>query len=272
MTEKYFRTLFIPGLFGQFKVWKNEIIPVCNRVERIVSFGNLIGADEDAADGKDRGRNEATLTYVNTYRTYLDNWEQLIGPNEIAALNSPDTWTNEGSIKHLQSQWLDDDGVFKVASATHGRLHTYGGLTYGEWVSIGRPETADEAADRLNEKYLGTLYQGPAFLLGNRPNYAANPIWAHPQLEFWPSWITTEEVCPFDQIHASGDLNNTNTRSLIKDPTNPLAFIEDIRYKNFGSTCVVNPQHINSVNLDISGVTMNRLENLRALYIEKVLN
>lgn len=264
------RTLFIPGLYGQHLIWRNEVKPVCDRVDSIISFGNLIGCDEEASDGTARGRNQAVLSFVSAFRTYFENWTQLVGPNEIAALNNPGVWTNDVSNDHLRNGWLASDGVFHVASANDSRLQSNGGLTYGEWVAIGRPKDAQTAAQRLNEKYRQTLYQGPCQALGDSPNFSANPIWADPISETYPSWITAPEPCPFDQVHSSIDLNNRLGRRLVRSEDSLLSYLDRVNYRTFGSNTVIKGAKFQAVYLPIQGKTVKRIPPGRSLLIQRV--
>lgn len=256
--RRYTRTLFLPCLQGQYKIWKNSLLEYCNDVDVIVSFGDLIGCNEHAADNPAKGPNMAALSYTRLYSEYHDRWTQLIGPNEIAALNSPGQWTNNQSTGYLRDSWLDSDR-FKVASVDHGVLLTHGGLTYGEWIEIDRPTTAKEAADRLNEKYSGTLNQGKAFRLTGIPNYSANPIWCDPLQELYPSWITQIEDCPFDQAHAESSINNSLGRQLLQNDLSPMSHITDARFTAYGSIVMIGDAQFTAYTLSITGEILNNL-------------
>lgn len=266
-----YRTLFIPGIEGQQKLWSYDVLPVCHQVDYIVNFGNIIGCNDQVADQSSPrdNYNETTMRFVNLYRSYCDEWIQLIGTNELAALAQPDKWTNNITLERLRQWWLEQQWSCYVAYAYHERLLTHGGLTHGEWVDIGRPHTAREAADALNDKYLGTLYQGPAYKLTGSPNYHANPIWADPYMELYPSWTTAPDVCPFDQVHASGDLNTTLGKRLVHTPESPLSYITKVQYKKYGSVTYVSDACFTGINLNIGDNILTRLSHLRSLYIEK---
>lgn len=260
------KTLFLPCLQGQYKLWRNSILEMCNEVDAVISFGDLIGCYDEAADTPHNGPNMAVLSYTRLYTQYHDQWTQLIGPNEIAALCSPGVWTNDQSTAYLRDSWLDAE-TFKVASVDCGRLLTHGGLTYGEWQSIDSPETADEAAKRLNEKYRGTLYQGESYRLTGKPNYASNPIWADPLLETYPSWTTTPIDCPFDQTHAEASVNNELGRRLLQEKWSPLSVIPSPRFKSYGSIVMIGEAEFTAVTLNVVGPTLEQLPTRERLRI-----
>jgi hypothetical protein len=203
---KALRILHLPSIQGQATVWHNLLDQEAAKADEVYQFGNIIGLSEYAADAYNTGPNMEVLADFSK-RVQLSKWHQLIGPNEIAALNVPERWTNAKSRVHLRELWMGDAPA-KTALAVRGRLLSHGGLTYGEWLELGRPETAEETAALLNERYAGTLYQGPCYALGGGPNFSANPIWAHPSRELYPSWIGAPESLPFDQVTGGGSLNN----------------------------------------------------------------
>lgn len=264
--KQYRRTLYLPCLQGQYKVWQSSILPQCNEADAVVSFGDLIGCYDEAADNESRGRNEATLTFTRMYSTYHSDWTQLIGPNEIAALNSPQTWTNQNSTEYLRTKWLEE-GFFQVASVDNGRLQTHGGLTYGEWIALDKPSTAETAAERLNEKYSGTLFQGLSYRLTGQPNYSANPIWADPVLETYPSWLTAPEDCPFDQMHAEASVNTDLGRRLMQDPLSPLAHFKKTLFKPYGAVVYIGEAEFTALTLNLIGDRLSRLPNMERVLI-----
>ena len=60
----------------------------------------------------------------------------------------------------------------RTATAINGTLHTACGLNYHEWQQIGKPQTAAEAAARLNKKHANpaNLYQDPPPCTNTNPN------------------------------------------------------------------------------------------------------
>lgn len=269
MTPQYRKTFFIPGLHGQFKLWRQEITKYCNRAEEVIQFGNIVGCNEYAKDKENRGPNEAILKYVLLYQSTEENWLQLVGPNEIAALNMPEEWTNKISRQILRNNWLSSDPKMKVAGVHEGRLVSHGGLTYGEWVSIGSPDNAQSAAERLNEKYQATLYQGGCYALGGAPNYSANPIWCDPVFELYPSWITAPVEMPFGQVHAGRNLNTDIGRTIVNEEHSIYKFTENINYRKYGSIVRIGNNEIIGVDIPLDGPMVASLPRPYSFYVEK---
>lgn len=266
---EYTTTLFIPGLYGQYKAWKKDIAGVALRCDHIIQMGNVIGCNEYVKDGPTRGANEAILKFTIVQKSRKENWTQLIGPNEIAALNFPDEWTNDSSNEILRSAWTGSKSVFQVATVSNSRLVTHGGLTYGEWLNIGSPQTADEAAEKLNEKYFETAYQGPCVKLGDPPNYAANPIWADPVMEFFSSWITAPVACPFDQINGSGSLNTIEGRKQCNDKSANLHYVDRVRFNNTGSVATIKGAEFTSIDYGLSGPVVASIPRPHRMHLER---
>lgn len=245
-----FKTLIIPSLNGQYKIWKDKLVLEANKADEVFQLGNLISANDELKDKEVKGPNRAILGFIDLYKSTTSQWHQLVGTNEIMALNFPSEWTNKYSVRYLK-QWWFDDGFFKVADVSKNRLVTHGGLTYGEWVNIGRPTDPNVAAERLNEKYSKTLYQGECFKLGNGPNYAANPIFADPFIELYNSWLTTTEVCPFNQLHGSNALNREFAREMINNPLTPLHFLNSVSFRKWGSVAEIKGSFFTAVDLNL---------------------
>lgn len=232
---RFYKTLFIPGIEGQYNLWKHELLPIVAKVDEIVQMGNLIGCSPRMKDREKLGPNISVLNYVALWRSTFSNWTQLVGPNEIMALNFPDEWTNTESNRILRRRWLEgEENRFQVASVSKGRLVTHGGLSHGQWVEIGRPETAEEAARLLNEKFSGSLSLGRAFRLGQVPNFSVDPVFADPVREVYPSWITAPDVMPFGQMHSGGGINTPEGREALTAPFSLLTHVQ-VKYLNFGS-------------------------------------
>lgn len=265
MNKKYFNTLLIPSLQGQHKLWKSDVLPQCQKADAIVNFGNIIGCHPQVT----KKGNERILSYLNLFRTYSENWTQLIGPNEIAALNAPDEWTNFTSIEHLQREWLEHDGLYTVACESNNRLLTHGGLTHGEWESIDKPQDAKTAAQRINEKYSQSLYQGPSLRIGDRPNISANPIWTDALHELYPSWIGYSDSCPFDQIVASVSLNSIPGRKHIQTPESLLSHIDDTQFRSFGSIARIGEAEIISIDLELNSTQFKKLPPMKTLIVDR---
>lgn len=271
MAEKKFkRTIFVPSLEGQYKLWKNEIAPACNKADAVYQLGNVVGANDYARDNERNGANEAILKFVLLYRATQESWYQIAGVNEIMALNFPDEWTNATSRQILRNAWFSKNPSMMTATVYEGKLVTHGGLTYGEWLSIGKPDTAVEAARLLNEKYAATLQQGSCYRLGSPPNYAANPIWCDPIMELYPSWVTSPEALPFDQVHGGVSVNTARGREVMDEKNNPLKFVDKVRYNSYGSRVDIGGREILGVDLDLPAKLISSIPQTHQLYIEKL--
>lgn len=270
---RYYKSLFIPPLEGQQRIWKNDIANIAQGMDEIIQLGNLIGCYDTVKDGEKTGGNLYTLRYIMLWRATFSHWTQLVGPNEIMALNFPDEWTNLESNGILRQKWFDKDdpGRFNTAAVNKGRLVTHGGLTYGQWVEIGRPQTAQEAADALNEKFNQSLYQGECFRLNGKPSFWANPIFADPVREVYPSWITAPESPPFHQLHSGGGLNTRDGRAAMYERFSFMQFIDYSSYTNFGGMVRIKGKNFYSVFHDIKRETnLSKIPSPWQLYIEKM--
>jgi hypothetical protein len=259
--------MYLPSIQGQVTVWRGVLDQEAAKADEVYQFGNLIGLSDYAADSYNTGPNMDVLTDFSK-RTQLSKWHQLIGPNEIAALNMPETWTNAKSRVFLRDLWMGDAPA-STALAVRGRLFSHGGLTYGEWLDIGKPETAEEAAELLNKRYAQTLYQGPCYALGSAPNFSANPIWAHPSRELYPSWISAPESLPFDQVTGGGSLNNPEGRALAGNDS-IYKFIDKLRYHQYGSKVEIKGQRIISLELGLGDVRLPSLPKDKQIYVERL--
>lgn len=246
--------------------------PACNLADEVIQLGNVIGCNDRVKDRKNAGPNEASLKFLILYRSTEDKWTQLAGTNEIAALNFPNEWTNTNSRQILRNSWFSKEPTMFTASTNKGRLVTHGGLTFGEWLTIGSPDTAEEAAERLNEKYAATIYQGPCFKLGGAPNFYANPIWADPLNETYPSWITAPIEMPFDQVHGGVAANSRLGRKMINDKTSILNHFDDVRYTTYGARVFIKGRQILGVNIELPEELIVSIPEPQSVYIEKVKN
>lgn len=264
------KTLIVPSLNGQYKIWKNDLVLEANKSDEVFQLGNLISVNDDIKDGEEKGPNRSILGFIDLYRSTTKHWHQIIGPNEIVALNFPEKFTNKHSLRFLKRGWFDSD-FFKVADVSKNRLVTHGGLTFGEWVNLGRPGTAVEAAALLNEKYSKTLRQGECFRLGYSPNFAANPIWADPYMEFYNSWITSVEPCPFGQLVGTFSLNREQGREIINSQKSPLSTLESLFFRKWGSVAIIKGTAFISVDLGLptSGKLLNTLPKGKTVLMEQ---
>lgn len=264
---KALRILYLPSINGQLTVWRQFLDKEGAIADEVYQFGNIIGLSDFAKDEYSTGANMEILADF-TRRRQLNKWHQLIGPNEIAALNLPEEWTNAKARVALRELWMGETPAL-TAMAVRGRLLTHGGLTYGEWVELERPETAEETARLLNEKYAKTLYQGPAYALNGVPNYSANPIWAHLSREVLPSWITAPESLPFDQVTGGGSLNNPEGRSLAGNDS-VYKSMDKHRYHQYGSKVEIKGQRITSLELGLEDVRLPSIPKDRQMYVEHI--
>lgn len=263
-------TLIIPALHGQFRLWKSQFAIRSDRAEKVIQLGNIIGCNDISKDKAKSGPNEAILKLMAHKREHHSNWVQIVGINEIAALNFPEEWTNDESAQILRRMWLSETPIFKIAAVDKGRLITHGGLTYGEWVSIGRPETAVEAAELINEKYMRTIYQGSSFLLNDPPNFSANPIWAHPAMELYPSWITAVEDPPFDQLHGGRGMGESSNRQIMSEKHSIVNYADSIRFRNYGSLVTIKGKQFTCVDMELDREIISQIPRPKTIYIEKI--
>ena len=232
----------------------------------MVSLGSLISCGEGIKDRKDSGRNNAILQMWDEISIAK---QKLLGPTEILALNFPEEWTNHASNIYLRDGWLSKSPNYQVALEVNGKLASHGGLTYGEWVALGRPSTAGEAAQKLNEKYARTLFQGPCFRLSGAANPSANPIWADAITELYPSWLYALENCPFDQIVGGESLNNERASNLKNNPDSPIAHLDEIVYTPYGSLATLRSFRIIAVDYDLGSEIQTTFRKDRSLYVEE---
>lgn len=263
------KTLITPPPQGLVKLWRNHTSKVANTVDKVIIPGNIVSLMPKMKDYEKGGVNSTILRLVMTYIETHDDAVALIGPNEIIALSRPRKWANDRSLWRLKNYWLEGpEKAMKVATVVNGRLVTHGGLTYGEWSNIGKPSNPYDAAELLNRKYYGTLFPGSSWSLGGGPNYAADPIFAHPFKEFYPSWITSVEEAPFGQIIASRSLNSEEGREAMASEHSPMNHIGKISFRKFGSIALLNGQEVTSVGLRPQGTQITRLPDQEAFYIE----
>lgn len=267
------KTLFIAELLGNPELWKNVIAQEAQAADRIVQLGNLLSHYTVRKDEKDDGPNLQLMRLVSAYRYTQEDWLQIIGPNEMMALNAPDAFTNEKTNRLLREGWFrtetNPSPSMVIAAVDKGRLVTHGGLTHGLWRDLGSPETADEAAELLDQRFRNTLYQGDCYNLGHAPNFSANPIWADPVLETYPSWITAEVPCPFGQIHGAANLNTARGRMSREEPSSSLQWIDRVLYKPYGSIAEVKGAHFIGLTLGLPLKTVRWLPDGASLYMEE---
>lgn len=253
-------------------LWRHEFAPLANRVDEIVQFGGLVGVYKTMADGALRGPNAALLNLIILYRATQEQWTQLLGPQEILALNFPDEWTNTDSNRILRRRWLmGEEGSFQVAAVNKERLVTHGGLTHGLWVDLGRPATPQETAQALQERYEKKLWFGNSYRLTGKPSFRADPVFADPLQEVYPSWITADEPMPFSQVHTAGGPNTIQGRALLSESGNMLKHLDGLEHTAFGSVSTVGSATLLAVSPEIP--LDKKVKALKApwrAYVEKV--
>lgn len=267
------RTLFVAELQGNPELWKNVVAQEAQSADRIVQLGNLLSHFTVRSDGDVDGPNLQLMRLVNAYRYTQEDWVQLAGPNEMMALNAPGTFTNEMTDRMLREAWFrteeNPNPWLQVAAVDKGRLVSHGGLTHGLWREIGSPRTADDAAAALDELYRNTIYQGEAYRLGHAPNFSANPIWADPLLETYPSWVTAGEQCPFGQIHGASNLNTPQGRLLRGETSSYFNWLDRVLYKPYGSIADIRGVQFIGLYLGLPAEKVRWLPEEWSLYMEE---
>lgn len=229
------RTLIVPGLFSDVKLFNSDVSDVLATCHNVVYLGNYLDVPWNKNSDEVRAHKTNNSMLVNSiYESVLirgDSSGMLLGPNEILLMTDNEGFSGNETKRVLLTVWMEESLGNPVARAVGGALLTYGGLTYGEWVDIGKPLDADQAALLLKEKYMGTFYQGPAFYTNGEINYSANPIWAHPVFETMASWAAAPVACPFPQIMADVSYENDEVKAAFHYEAHPLSATTDRRIK-----------------------------------------
>lgn len=250
-----FRSVFVPGLYAHNKAWKRVVRTWAESADEVIQLGDFINTNITLNDLSEvRKANSRFIKYMELWRATDDRWTTLLGPNELITLNSPDKWVTAKAHQALRDGWFGTYPIFKVAAVSKGRLVTPGGLTHGEWLKIGAPDTADEAAARLNEKYVGKLFLGESWRIGGQLNFDANPVFAHPISETYNSWITSSDLMPFGQIHGLENLKISPNHMLAMDDFN---LGDKVKYKQiykWGSALITNGNFFIGANSGIHDV------------------
>jgi len=267
------RTLFIAELLGNPELWKNVVAQEAQSADRIVQLGNLLSHYTVRPDEGSGGPNLQLMRLVNAYRYTQEDWLQIAGPNEMLALNAPGTFTSENTDRLLRESWFrtsaNPNPWMAVAGVDKGRLVSHGGLTHGLWRELGSPTTAEEAAEALDERYRNTVYQGDGYSLGHAPNFSANPIWADPLLETYPSWITAEESCPFGQIHGAANLNTPRGQLLRGEDSSYFSWFDRVLHKSYGSIAEIKGTSFIGLFLGLPLKEVRWLPEAWSLYMEE---
>lgn len=266
------KTLFIAELLGNHELWKNVVAQESQEADRIVQLGNLFANYSVREYVEANSQNLKLMRLVNAYRYTQEDWVQIAGPNEMIALNDSGA-ADSDAHRLLRESWFKTEDnpnpLMKTAAVDKGRLITHGGLTYGLWRDIGSPETAEEAANALNEVYRNTVFQGECFNLGHAPNFSSNPIWANPLYETYPSWLTSGEICPFGQIHAGSNLNSEQGRLLRGEDSSYFKWFDRVLYKPYGSIAQIKGTQFIGIQLNLPLQQVRLLPDGSTLYMEE---
>ena len=246
-------TIFVPSLYGQHKILKNDIIPIFPSVSRVIQMGNLLGLSDSDEEQRQRYMPDNAECVRWLYEAYHKNqkFEFLIGSNEMVLLNAPKLLeSNSGAT--LRSMWfVGDNPRMKVATVSKNRLVTACGLTSGLWERLGCPQTAYQAATAINTLYYRVMYPGECLSLGDAPSFSASPITANFFLEFIPSWVTYDRACPFDQVISSASFNTPIGREYLNDARHYAHYVEKVKIQPTGSTCYIKGAKVTSVYVGI---------------------
>lgn len=262
------RTIYIPPMWANNKFWLKEIIPAISKTDSQVAFGNFFNPL------RTRKENMEIYTYmIDWYARTSPNWKQLIGPNELIEISVNKAKNlDERKLPEFIGMWLNNDSFIHSSTHENGNFVSHGGLAYGEWLSIDKPQTAEEASVRINEKYDGTFFQGESYNTGHCPSMFVCPIWADPAREVYNSWVMAKEACPFPQITATNLIGNpTEEDVLLVDKSYPTGWVEKFKKKRYGTSLEIKGQIFKDIsNLPfISPDEEYKAKSLEALYIEK---
>lgn len=269
-------TLYIPGLFGQWKVWKERISVIASQADSVIQMGNIIGFNDSIVKKEESARNYNSVLMENILNAWATDktWTQLVGANEIIALSDRDnTFLDSDSTRFLRRAYFgtgSGDSVFKIAHAHNERLYTHGGLTSGEWAKIGKPKTAQEAADRLNEKYKHKLFFGNCLRTGSVPQFDANPVFCDDILELYPSWIYTKAKCPFEQVFAS-TVNSIRGQSAMRSEHSALYWLDDsqISLPRIGSILTIRDTQFFGVDINMNKEYLTVMNSAWRMWLEE---
>lgn len=273
--------LYLPPLHGQYEAWELHLQQLVLQCGLVVSLGNIVGLHPHAVETRGAGsrdRNSVLVDNVLGSWGASSRWLQLVAPNDVVALSSPDSGLlDKRAHRTLRDAYFNDaprksTAHMRVAYSVNGRLVTHGGLTHGEWVNIGRPTTAKKAAGLLNEKYRHELWFGESVSVGSPPNLAANPVFADGLHELYPSWLYAGERCPFAQVTAQS-VNNIRGRFALGSEFHPLYWLNRtmIQFPRIGS--VVNIRDTIFIGLDVgfnSEARMRDINPATQLWVETV--
>lgn len=270
-------TLYLPGLFGQWKIWEKDLSIICKNSDKVIQLGNITGFNEEILNKKINSNTYNSLILENILTSWEDknNWIQLLGANEVIMLTDIDEkYINNKAAKALRESYFSDNSSvnYYIAYCENNRLITHGGMTYGEWISIGKPESADEAANRLNEKYNKKLYFGENVRTGYPPQLDANPIFCDDILELYPSWLYAKESCPFEQVVAQ-TVNNVRGRAAFQNEYSPLYWFNknSIVFPRIGSILRIKDTQFIGLDVGLNKGYDTSFDLSRKLWVEKTI-
>ncbi|MGH7660855.1 MAG: metallophosphoesterase family protein [Vulcanimicrobiaceae bacterium] len=176
----------------------------------IVQVGDLVSMARRR--GEDSNRSFAIADAM--VRAHPEQWIQLWGNHEIAALGGPQRsmWTGgdieAATIERLEGWRRERLAVFAFAfEANDGPwLVTHAGLTFARWVDAGRPN-AHDAARILNAGSSDVAGSRAGSLVTGAVDERADVTWAEVVREFYEPWIRSAqrgETVPFHQVHGHG--------------------------------------------------------------------
>lgn len=170
---------------------------------RVIQVGDLVHKGPES----ERCVALADRLLANNHGSYV----QLIGNHEAHYLGGPSVSGRAGvrpismSAQRTLHQWWDTGALqfaVCVPSAEYGNiLVTHGGLTAGMWNELDRPETAQEAADRLNALMSDPVLPfRPGALMTGVVDFSTGVLCPRTGAELAASWIR-EGTMPFTQVH-----------------------------------------------------------------------
>lgn len=272
-----FSTLYLPGLFGQWKVWEKDLSKICKNSDKVIQLGNITGFNEEIINKKATSRNFNSFLLENVLSSWAidENWIQILGANEVIMLTDiKEKYIDNEAAKVLRESYFSEQSNLKylIATSENNRLITHGGLTYGEWENIGKPETAEEAANRLNEKYNKKLYFGESVRTGYPPQLDANPIFCDDILELYPSWLYAKESCPFEQVFAQ-TVNNTRGRVAFQNEYSPLYWFnkKSVIFPNIGSVLRIKDTQFIGLDINLNKGYQTSFDISKKLWIENTI-
>ena len=268
-------TLYLPGLYGQWKVWNERVSIISSQVSNVIQMGNIIGFNDSILEKQEGTRNFNSVLLENILTAWAtsESWIQLVGPNEIIGLSDKDNnYIDKDSSRFLRDAYFggDDKPIFKIAHAHNDRLYTHGGLTSGEWTSIGQPDNAYDAADRLNEKYANKLFFGECIRTGSIPQLDANPVFCDDLHELYPSWLYSKKRCPFEQVIASS-LNSVRGQYARKTEMSPLYWVDDsqIKLPRIGSIMTIRDTQFFGLDINLNKEYLTTMNSAWRLWLEE---